>query len=673
MMLSAEYSATAESLRKEIEYHNHRYYTLDDPEITDAAYDQLLRELQRLEAQYPELLTTDSPTQRVGAEPLEAFSEVVHPVPMLSLDNAFDQQEFADFDRRVRERLELTDEVHYIVEPKLDGLAISLLYEDGLLVRGATRGDGKVGEDVTQNIRTIPTIPLHLTGSGYPKRLEVRGEIFMPKAGFNRLNERARQQGEKGFANPRNAAAGSLRQLDPKIAAARPLAIYCYGFGLVEGGQLGKSHCESMRLLAQWGLRISPELKQVIGISACHDYYQQLAKRRDELDYDIDGVVYKVDDLQQQQYLGFVSRAPRWAIAWKFPAQEETTRIVGVDFQVGRTGALTPVARLEPVQVAGVIVSNATLHNMDEIQRKDIRFDDTVIVRRAGDVIPEVVRSVLSKRPADAKKISMPTLCPECQSEVVRPEGEAVARCSGGLFCPAQRKEAIKHFASRKAMDIEGLGNKLVDQLVDRSLIHTPADLFNLSLDQFAGLERMAEKSAQNLLDALDKSRLTTLPRFLFSLGIREVGEATARSLALHFGSIEAMQEADQERLQTVSDVGPIVAEHIIAFFRQPHNLEVIKALQTAGIHWPAIEQVAADQLPLADKSFVLTGTLSRPRSVIKEQLQSLGAKVAGSVSKKTDYLVAGADAGSKLAKAEKLGVEVLDEEKLERLFVQSL
>ncbi len=668
MMLSAEYRATAESLRKEIEYHNRRYYTLDDPEITDAAYDQLLRELQALEAQYPELLTTDSPTQRVGAEPLDAFSEVVHPVPMLSLDNAFDQQEFADFDRRVRERLELTDEVHYIAEPKLDGLAISLLYEDGLLVRGATRGDGKVGEDVTQNIRTIPTIPLHLTGSGYPKRLEVRGEIFMPKAGFNRLNERARQQGEKGFANPRNAAAGSLRQLNPKIAAARPLAIYCYGFGLVEGGQLGKSHYESMQLLAQWGLRISPELKQLSGISACHDYYQQLAKRRDGLDYDIDGVVYKVDDLQQQQHLGFVSRAPRWAIAWKFPAQEETTRIVGIDFQVGRTGALTPVARLEPVQVAGVMVSNATLHNMDEIQRKDIRFDDTVIVRRAGDVIPEVVRSVLSKRPADAKKISMPALCPECQSEVIRLEGEAVARCSGGLFCPAQRKEAIKHFASRKAMDIEGLGNKLVDQLVDKSLIHTPADLFNLSLDQFAGLERMAEKSAQNLLDALEKSRLTTLPRFLFSLGIREVGEATARSLALHFGSIEAIREADQERLQTVSDVGPIVAEHIIAFFRQPHNLEVVKALQNAGVHWPAIEQAAADQLPLTDKSFVLTGTLSRPRSVIKEQLQSLGAKVAGSVSKKTDYLVAGADAGSKLAKAEKLGVEVLDEEKLERL-----
>ncbi|MCF6281576.1 MAG: NAD-dependent DNA ligase LigA [Candidatus Polarisedimenticolaceae bacterium] len=671
MMPSAESQAEAESLRKEIEYHNRRYYALDDPEITDIAYDQLLRQLQALEAQYPELLTPDSPTQRVGAKPLDAFAEVVHPVPMLSLDNAFDQQEFANFDRRVRERLELTDEVSYIVEPKLDGLAISLLYEEGQLVRGATRGDGNVGEDVTQNIRTIPTIPLCLTGSGWPKRLEVRGEIYMPKAGFNRLNERARQRGEKSFANPRNAAAGSLRQLDSKIAAGRPLAIYCYGFGLVEGGRLGKSHSESMALLEGWGLRISPELEKVSGIASCHNYYQQMAKRRDGLDYDIDGVVYKVDDLQQQQHLGFVSRAPRWAIAWKFPALEEMTQLLDVDFQVGRTGALTPVARLEPVQVAGVIVSNATLHNMDEIQRKDVRIGDTVIVRRAGDVIPEVVRSVPAKRPADAKEISLPKQCPECGSEVIRLEDEAVARCSGGLFCPAQRKEAIKHFASRKALDIEGLGDKLVDQLIDRALIHTPADLFTLTLEQFADLDRMAEKSAQNLLKALEKSRQTTLPRFLFSLGIREVGEATARSLALYFGGIEPLQLADLDKLQTVSDVGPIVAEHIIAFFRQPHNIEVIDALIEAGIQWPAIEQIAADQQPLADKIFVLTGSLSRPRSVIKEQLQALGAKVAGSVSKKTDYVVAGEDAGSKLAKAEKLGIEVLDEAALEVLLAQ--
>ena len=668
MILSDESRTKYEQLRKEIECHNRRYYALDDPEITDKAYDQLLRELQRLEAEHPQLLTPDSPTRRVGAEPLDAFAEVLHPVPMLSLDNAFSEQEFADFDQRVRKRLELADEMDYVVEPKLDGLAISLLYEDGLLVRGATRGDGRLGEDVTQNIRTIPTVPLRLSGSGYPERLEVRGEIFMPKTGFNRLNERARQRGEKSFANPRNAAAGSLRQLDSKIAAGRPLAIYCYGFGQVEGGELGKSHSESMALLAGWGLRISPELERVSGITACRDYYQQMIKRRDELDYDIDGVVYKVDDLQQQQYLGFVSRAPRWAIAWKFPAQEEMTRLQGVDFQVGRTGALTPVARLQPVAVAGVIVSNATLHNMDEIQRKDVRIGDTVIVRRAGDVIPEVVRSVASKRPAEAQEIILPLICPECESEVIRLENEVVARCSGGLFCPAQRKEAIKHFASRKAMDIEGLGDKLIDQLVDQELIHTPADLFSLSLEQLTGLERMAEKSAQNLLDALEKSQQTTLPRFLYALGIREVGEATARSLAIHFADLQHLQQADLDTLQRVPDVGPVVAEHIIAFFRQPHNLEVIEALLAAGIHWPVIEQVTADQQPLAGKVFVLTGSLSRPRSVIKEQLQALGAKVAGSVSKKSDYVVAGADAGSKLAKAEKLGIEILDEDKLEAL-----
>ena len=673
MTLLDECRVEAEKLRKEIEHHNRRYYTLDDPEISDIAYDQLLRALQRLEAEHPELLTVDSPTQRVGAEALDAFAEVSHPVPMLSLDNAFDQQEFAGFDRRVRERLELTEKVEYIVEPKLDGLAISLLYEDGLLVRGATRGDGNVGEDVTQNIRTIPSIPLRLSGDGFPTRLEVRGEIFMPKAGFNRLNERARQRGEKSFANPRNAAAGSLRQLDPKIAAERPLAIYCYGFGLVEGGTLGKTHSESMALLASWGLPVSPELKRVRGVADCYEYYQQLAKRRDALEYEIDGVVYKVDDLQQQQHLGFLSRAPRWAIAWKFPAQEEMTRLEGVDFQVGRTGALTPVARLQPVKVAGVIVSNATLHNMDEIQRKDVRIGDTVIVRRAGDVIPEVVRSVPSKRPADTKTIKLPTHCPECDSEVIRPDDEAVARCSGGLFCPAQRKEAIKHFASRKAMDIEGLGDKLVDQLVDRALIHTPADLYNLTLEQFADLDRMAEKSAQNLLDALEKSRQTTLPRFLFALGIREVGETTARSLAIFFGDITSLYQADIVYLQTVPDVGPIVAEHIVAFFHQPHNLEVIDALLAADIHWPAIERVAAGQQPLAGKSFVLTGTLSRPRSVIKEQLQALGAKVAGSVSKKTDYVVAGADAGSKLVKAEKLGLEILDENRLDELLVPLL
>ena len=673
MSLPAKYRARAEALRKEIEHHNRLYYRLDDPEITDAAYDQLLRELQALEAQYPELITPDSPTQRIGAEPLEAFAEVTHQIPMLSLDNAFSEQEFADFDRRVRERLELSGDMQYVAEPKLDGLAVSLLYEEGLLMRGATRGDGRRGEDITQNIRTIPTVPLRLSGSGYPERLEVRGEVYMPKSGFNKLNEQARQRGEKSFANPRNAAAGSLRQLDPKIAAERPLAITCYGFGLVEGGELGKSHSESMALLAGWGLPISPDLQKVGGIAGCCDYYRQMASRRESLNYDIDGVVYKVDDLQQQQHLGFVSRAPRWAIAWKFPAQEEMTRLLGVDFQVGRTGALTPVARLEPVLVAGVTVSNATLHNIDEIRRKDVRIGDTVIVRRAGDVIPEVVRSVPARRPEDEREIMLPDTCPECGSEVVRLEDEVVARCSGGLYCPAQRKEAIKHFASRKAMDIEGLGDRLIDQLVDEALIHTPADLYHLTLEQLAGLQRMAEKSAQNLLDALEKSRLTTLPRFLFALGIREVGEATARSLAMHFGDLPSLEQAELETLQTVPDVGPVVAERIIAFFRQPHNLEVIEALLAAGIHWPAIEQVAADKMPLAGKSFVLTGTLSRPRSVVKEQLQALGAKVAGSVSKKTDYVVAGADAGSKLAKAERLGVDILDEPKLEALLAQLL
>ena len=671
MSVPAASRARAEVLRKEIDHHNYCYYVLDNPEIPDSVYDQLLRELQALEADYPELITPDSPTQRVGAEPLESFAEVRHQVPMLSLDNAFSDQEMAEFDRRVRERLELADSpVTYVAEPKLDGLAVSLLYEDGQLVRGATRGDGTRGEDITLGVRTIPSVPLRLIGSGYPKRLEVRGEVFMPKAGFEALNRRAREQGEKGFANPRNAAAGSLRQLDPKVTAERPLAIYCYGFGLVEGGQLADSHSESMVLLAGWGLRVSPELHRITGIEGCRKYYQQMGEKRDALDYDIDGVVFKVDSLQQQQHLGFVSRAPRWAIAWKFPAQEEMTKLLAVDFQVGRTGALTPVARLEPVQVAGVTVSNATLHNMDEIGRKDVRINDTVIIRRAGDVIPEVVRAVPSKRPRDARVIELPTHCPECDSEVIHPEGEAVARCSGGLFCPAQRKQAIKHFAYRRAMDIEGLGDKLVDQLVDRGLIRTPADLYRLTLEELSALERMGEKSAQNLLDALQKSRQCTLPRFLFAIGIREVGEATARSLALHFADLKAIEQADIETLQAVPDVGPVVAEHIYTFFRQPHNLEVLDELldPETGVCWPDIESPSAEQQPLAGKTFVLTGSLSRPRSVIKEQLQALGAKVSGSVSGKTDYVVAGSDAGSKLAKAEKLGVDILDEEALESL-----
>jgi len=660
-------SARAAQLREQINHHNYQYYVLDNPEIPDSEYDRLMRELQALEAKYPELLTPDSPTQRVGGQPLEAFEEVRHRVPMLSLDNAFSYEEMLAFDKRVRERLGTDAAVVYAAEPKLDGLAISLRYEAGVLVQAATRGDGAKGEDVTQNVRTIPSVPLKLMGQGWPAVLEVRGEIFMPRAGFEALNEKARRAGEKGFANPRNAAAGSLRQLDPRIAAQRPLAMYCYGFGEIEGGPLAQTHSEAIRRLAEWGLPISPELKTVVGVDGCLEFYNAIGERRDGLDYDIDGVVFKVDRLDQQQALGFVSRAPRWAIAWKFPAQEEMTRLLAIDIQVGRTGALTPVARLEPVNVAGVTVTNATLHNEDEIRRKDVREGDWVIIRRAGDVIPQVVRVVPERRPDEAVPFVMPTHCPECGSEVIRDADQAAIRCSGGLFCPAQRKEAIKHFAARRAMDIEGLGEKLVDQLVERGLVNTPADLYKLDVPTLSGLERMGKKSAENLVNALEASKKTTLARFLFALGIREVGEATAQALANHYGELEKLARADLDDLQKVPDVGPVVAEHIVTFFRQGHNREVIEQLLASGIHWEKIE-VSTGTRPLEGKTIVLTGTLSRPRSEIKEQLQALGAKVAGSVSKKTDFVVAGADAGSKLAKAESLGVEVLDEEGLERL-----
>jgi DNA ligase (NAD+) len=657
-----------EKLREQINRHNYQYYVLDDPLIPDSEYDRLLRELQALESEHPELVTPDSPTQRIGARPLDAFDEVRHSLPMLSLDNAFDEGEMRDFDRRVKERLEVSGEVCYAAEPKLDGLAISLRYEKGVLVQAATRGDGSRGEDVTQNVRTIPSVPLRLLGQGFPPVLEVRGEVYMPKAGFERLNERARSRGEKGFANPRNAAAGSLRQLDPKITAERPLAMFCYGFGEIEGGPLAETHSDSIRRLVDWGLRISPELEVLPGINACLDYYRRIADRRDALDYEIDGVVFKVDSFRQQQSLGFVSRAPRWAIAHKFPAQEEMTRLLNIDVQVGRTGALTPVARLEPVNVAGVTVTNATLHNEDEIRRKDIRVGDTVIIRRAGDVIPQVVRVVMEYRPAESEPFLMPKSCPECGSEVERDENEAVIRCSGGLYCPAQRKQAIRHFASRRAMDIEGLGDKLVDQLVERSLVSTPADLFRLDLATLAGLERMGEKSARNLLDALEAAKKTTFGRFLFSLGIREVGEATAQSLASHYGDLAHLERATDGELQQVPDVGPVVSRHIVTFFRQPHNMEVIEQLIRAGVKWDALEPMDRSSLSLSGKTIVLTGTLSRPRGVIKEELQALGAKVSGSVSKKTDYLVAGEDAGSKLTRAQQLGVEILDEAGLEKL-----
>jgi DNA ligase (NAD+) len=654
----------AKKLREQVRLHNYRYYVLDDPQIPDAEYDRLLRELQALEQAHPELITDDSPTRRVGAEPLSAFGEVRHEVPMLSLDNAFDDDELGRFDRRVRERLDLQT-VDYVAEPKLDGLAVSLLYEGGVLKRGATRGDGSTGEDITLNVRTIQSIPLRLLGSDYPQRLEVRGEVFISHEGFRKLNEHARQQEQKPFVNPRNAAAGSLRQLDPKITAQRPLEIYCYGTGLVEKGHLANRHSEILQQLREWGLRVYPGIECVSGLQGCVKYYQRLEQQRGGLPFDIDGVVFKVDRIDLQQSLGFVARAPRWAIARKFPAQEELTRVLGIDVQVGRTGAITPVARLEPVFVGGVTVTNATLHNEDEVRRKDVHIGDTVVIRRAGDVIPEVVSVILDRRPDDAKPFEMPTSCPVCGSDIERLEGEAVARCSGGLYCEAQRKEAIKHFASRRAMDIEGLGDKLVEQLVDQKLIGDVAGLYAVSAEVLAGLERMGEKSAQNLIKALQDSKHTTLDRFLYALGIREVGDATARILASEFGNLDALMQATQEQLEAIHDIGPVVAQHIVQFFHQPHNQEVIARLRDdARIHWLDVERTSHQ--PLQGKTYVLTGTLSGiTRNEAKQELQALGAKVSGSVSKKTTAVIAGEKAGSKLAKAEALGVAVLSEQDL--------
>ncbi len=657
----------AEQLREQIRFHNYRYYVLDDPQVPDAEYDRLLRELQALEAEHPDLVSADSPTQRVGANPLSAFGEVKHEVPMLSLDNAFDDNEVGEFDRRVREKLEV-ETVDYTAEPKLDGLAVSLLYEDGVLVRGATRGDGSSGEDITQNVRTIQSIPLKLLGQGYPKRLEVRGEVFISHAGFAALNEHQQAQEQKLFANPRNAAAGSLRQLDSRITAQRPLEIYCYGIGLVEGGQLPDSHSGILKQLRDWGLRVYAGIEKVTGLAGCVGYYKKLGEQRSSLPFDIDGVVFKVDRLDYQQRMGFVSRAPRWAIARKFPAQEELTTVLDIDVQVGRTGAITPVARLEPVFVGGVTVTNATLHNEDEVRRKDVRVGDTVIVRRAGDVIPEVASVVKERRPRGARAFIMPTVCPVCGSDVEKVEGEAVTRCTGGLYCEAQRKEAIKHFASRRAMDIEGLGDKLVEQLVDQQLIDDVAGLYSLDAEALAGMERMGEKSATNLIAALEKSKETTLDRFLYALGIREVGDATARSLAQAFGDLDALMQADEAQLEAVRDIGPVVAAHIAHFFRQPHNLDVIDSLRNvAGVHWPAIDVV--QNQPLAGQTFVLTGTLSgMTRDEAKLRLQALGAKVSGSVSGKTSAVVAGEKAGSKLTRAESLGVRVISEDELVEL-----
>lgn len=649
-------------LRSEINEHNYRYYILDEPAIPDAEYDRLLRELQAIETQYPQLITSDSPTQRVGATPTRAFKEVKHDVPMLSLDNAFTEEELIAFERRIKDRLHSEATIEFACEPKLDGVAISLLYEEGVFVRGATRGDGYTGEDITSNIRTIPTVPLQLRGKHFPKRLEVRGEVYMPKERFKKLNEQLRENGEKVFVNPRNAAAGSLRQLDPRITAKRPLEMFCYGIGSREGLQHLKTHSGVIEQLKAWGLRVCLDTKVVDGAEGCLSYYEYMMAKRPDLPYEIDGIVYKVNLVDLQERLGFVARAPRWAIAHKFPAQEEMTVVEAVEFQVGRTGILTPVARLKPVFVGGVTVSNATLHNMDEVQRKDVRVGDTVIIRRAGDVIPEIVSVINDKRPPNAKNIKLPKQCPVCGSEVLKPEGEAAARCEGGLICAAQRKEAIKHFASRKAMDINGLGDKLVEQLVDIGLIHDVADLYAITQEQLENLERMAEKSASNLITAITASKKTTLSRFIYALGIREVGEATALNLAQHFRELEKLMAADEEKLQTVTDIGPVVAAHVAAFFRQKHNIEIIDKLMRYGVHWPAVKVTQTAQ-PFTGQTFVLTGTLeSMTRDEATAALQRLGAKVSGSVSKKTAYVVAGSEAGSKLTQAEKLGVKVLDE-----------
>jgi DNA ligase (NAD+) len=652
-----------DGLRSEIAQHDYRYYVQDEPSVPDAEYDRLMRELQDLETAYPELVTPESPTQRVGGEPLDGFETVRHVTPMLSLANAFSAEEIEQFHDRVMRGLE-TDHADYVAEPKLDGVAISLRYQEGRLHQAATRGDGATGEDVTSNVRTIAAIPLQLDIRGgcrpWPAVLEVRGEIYMPLGGFEEYNARARDAGEKEFVNPRNAAAGSLRQLDPRLTAERPLAFYAYAMVAAEG--MPQSHFDALQLLRNWGLPVNPEIHQVRDAGGCIDYYEEMSGKREHLPYDIDGVVFKLDSLEQQQTLGFVSRAPRWAIAQKFPAQEEITRLLEIDVQVGRTGAITPVARLEPVFVGGVTVTNATLHNLDEIQRKDVRAGDWVVVRRAGDVIPEVARVVLERREGEPEPFQMPVDCPVCGSAVERDEGEAAFRCTGGLFCGAQRIRSIQHFASRRALDIEGLGEKLVVQLVEADLVHSIADLYGLNREQLIGLERMGEKSADNLLAELEKSKEPGLDRLLYALGIREVGEVTARSLARYFGSLEKLVAASEEDLTEVADVGPVVASHVHRFFREQHNIDVIAALGQAGMRWRAIESSGGSQA-LEGQIWVLTGTLSMPRARAKNLLESLGARVTGSVSAKTSVVLAGEAAGSKLRKAEKLGVEVVDEE----------
>jgi DNA ligase (NAD+) len=654
--------ARASELRELLERYNYRYHALDDPEVPDAEYDRLMLELRALETQFPQLQVADSPTMRVGAAPISAFGAVKHRVAMLSLDNAFSDDEVRDFDRRIHERLSQTGAIRYSAEPKLDGLAVSARYENGAFVQGATRGDGETGEDITQNLRTIKALPLKLRGGTVPRVLEVRGEVFMPFEGFKRFNEEAAARGEKSFINPRNAAAGSLRQLDPRMTAARPLDLFIYGVGVIGGGELPPRHSETLKELRRLGFKICPQSTVVESIEGCLEYYREMGAARSSLPYQIDGVVYKVDDVDLQRKLGFISRAPRWAIAHKFPAEEALSVVRGIEFQVGRTGALTPVARLEPTFVGGVTVSNATLHNMDELTRKDVRVGDTVVIRRAGDVIPEVARMLPERRIAGAQLVTLPSVCPVCGSPVVREADQAVARCSGGRICAAQRKGEIQHFASRRAMDIQGLGDKLVEQLVDGNWVRTPADLFSLQSGQLAALERMGEKSAQKLQSAIENAKHTTLPRFLYSLGIRDVGEATALVLAQYFPELAELRRASEEEIQRVPDVGPVVAKQAAAYFRDADNAAVVDRLLAAGITWPPPAPVSPSGA-LRDKTFVLTGTLeSLSRDEATDAIAARGGKVSGSVSKKTAYVVAGAEAGSKLKKAEQLGVTVLDE-----------
>lgn len=648
--------------------YSYQYYILDNPKVPDIEYDRLFNELKYLEAQNPELITQDSPTQRVGARPLTAFKQVEHTMPMLSLDNAFADEDVINFDKKIHDRLKNIAyyDIEYVCEPKIDGLAVSLYYKNGLLTRASTRGDGFIGEDILQNIRTIPSIPLILRGNEIPHIIEIRGEVYLPLAGFNKLNQKALKDGTKPFANPRNAAAGSLRQLDPKITAKRPLAMFCYAIGEVVGGNLPNTHWEILSKIKEFGLKVNEEIQVIKGAKACLEYYKQIGQKRDKLAYEIDGVVYKVNNLDLQKQLGYVSHAPRWAIAHKFAAQEELTTVINIEFQVGRTGAITPVARLTPVFVGGVTVSNATLHNFDELWRKDVRVGDTVIVRRAGDVIPEIVSVLLDRRPQNTHIISIPTKCPICEADAIKIDGEAVLRCTGGLYCRAQRKEMIRHFASRNALDINGLGDKVVEKLVDLNLVNNVAELYALNQEKIATMERQGDKSAQNLLQAIAKSKATTLPKFIYALGIRGVGEATAQSLAKHFGDLTKIMHANIQDLEVINDIGPTIARQIVVFFEQEHNRKLINNLLECGIHWPKLTPINILEQKFAGQTFVITGSLTTmSREEAKAKLQALGAKITESVSKNTNYVVVGADPGSKLAKAQSLGIKIINEDEL--------